>query len=439
MVSVLGGIGSLVSGYFIFAYMLTKDSVELYSMPEFSIHMPVYIIVFAVTVPALLMAIIGFGMLAGKITSNPQELMRAGGKQKKECNISLDRFSYIAAFRIRQFIKEISGNLVMIGGIFAATVLLLLGTSIYSSVEYYQKNVLNDVTYENMYIVAQNQQVPASGEKVLVQNMKYESTLSGTDLNITVMGVEKESDYFTHEVSEKKNELTVSEELAKKLDVKEGETITLFNSTKSEHYSFIIKNIVKYSNGLSAFADRELLNEAIGNEAEVYNGIVSKEELKGTEFSPLSHTKVSEYQEAAESMLDSLMLIILALLGSAAVIFVMVIYLMIKFMVDKARNNISLLKILGYYNQEVNKIYLGCENYVAMIAVAISLVAGTEVIQWIFPYLTSGYSVYLLPFISIEGYVILAIFMLVSYFAIYSYLRLQLKKIEFTEILKNRE
>lgn len=185
-------------------------------MPEFSIHMPVYIIVFAVTVPALLMAIIGFGMLAGKITSNPQELMRAGGKQKKECNISLDRFSYIAAFRIRQFIKEISGNLVMIGGIFAATVLLLLGTSIYSSVEYYQKNVLNDVTYENMYIVAQNQQVPASGEKVLVQNMKYESTLSGTDLNITVMGVEKESDYFTHEVSEKKNELTVSEELAKK-------------------------------------------------------------------------------------------------------------------------------------------------------------------------------------------------------------------------------
>ena len=196
---------------------------------------------------------------------------------------------------------------------------------------------------------------------------------------------------------------------------------------------------MKYSNGLSAFADRELLNEAIGNEAEVYNGIVSKEELKGTEFSPLSHTKVSEYQEAAESMLDSLMLIILALLGSAAVIFVMVIYLMIKFMVDKARNNISLLKILGYYNQEVNKIYLGCENYVAMIAVAISLVAGTKVIQWIFPYLTSGYSVYLLPFISIEGYVILAIFMLVSYFAIYSYLRLQLKKIEFTEILKNRE
>lgn len=46
-------------------------------------------------------------------------------------------------------------------------------------------------------------------------------------------------------------------------------------------------------------------------------------------------------------MLDSLMLIIIALLGSAVVIYIMVIYLMVKFMMV-GKYNISLLEILGY-------------------------------------------------------------------------------------------
>lgn len=439
IVSILGGAGSLLCGYFIFSRMLTKDSVDLYSMPDFSVTMPGYIILFALVVPALIMALIGFSMLTGKITSNPQDLMRAGGKEGNAWNINLDKFSYIAAFRIRQFMKEISGNLVMVGGIFAATVLLLLGFSIYSSVDYYKENVLNDVFYNNMYLVAQNQEIPDQGEALLVQNMKYESELSGTDLNVTLMGIQEDSSYFPFQVSEKAEEITVSKEFAKKLNIKEGDDILLFNSTKSEKYSFKVKNIVPYSNGLSLFLNRDILNEIIGEEKGNYNAVVSVEELDTEGLSVLSHTKASEYEDAADTMLDSLLLIIVALLGSAAVIFVMVVYLMIKFMVDKAKNNISLLKILGYYDQEVNKIYLGCENYVAAAAILLSLPLGQCVIRGIFPYLTSGYSVYLIPYIPLEGYIVLIIFMMLSYFITYAYLKTKLRKIEFTEILKNRE
>lgn len=136
-----------------------------------------------------------------------------------------------------------------------------------------------------------------------------------------------------------------------------------------------------------------------GEEKDDYNAVVSSEDLSNSDFNYLSCIKTTEYKEAAESMLDSLILIIIALLGSAAIIFVMVIYLMLKFMMDKAKNNISLL----------------------------------------FPYLTAGYSVYLNPIISVSGYLELVGFMFLTYSFVYFYLKKKLKRIEFAEVLKDRE
>lgn len=150
-------------------------------------------------------------------------------------------------------------------------------------------------------------------------------------------------------------------------------------------------------------------------------------------------TNSSEYEEAAQSMLDSLMLIIIALLGSAVVIYIMVIYLMVKFMIDKAKYNISLLEILGYRVKEVNRIYLGGESFVVLFAILLSLPLGTLVLQGIFPYLTAGYSFYISPYIGMTEYLILACFMFVGYGGIYMYLKRQVRKIEFTYILKERE
>lgn len=442
LTSLLGGIGALVCGYFVFSKMLTQDSVDLYSMPDFDVSMPLYIILFGIIVPTLIMGIIGFFMLSGKITDCPEKIMKPQEKAVSS-SLKLEKVSYINAFRIRQFIKEISGNLVMIGGVFVATVLLILGFSIYSSVSYYRDNVLKDVTYQYLYFVSNQQKLPKGTEKVQVQNMKCKSQVETIDLNVTLYGVETDSRYFAKitEKAAKKNvyPVVISNAFAKKCNLKKEDTFSVSDHAKTNSYQLRVVDIVSYSNGLSLFMDRKELNHMLGEEADQYNAVASRKNLSKNKFNYLSCIKTEEYKEAAESMLDSLMLIIIALLGSAAIIFVMVIYLMIKFMMDKAKNNISLLKILGYRTKEVNRIYLGGETYVVILAILLSLPLGKGVIFLLFPYLTAGYSVYLNPFISLAGYGGLVGFMFFSYYFVYLYLKKKLKKIEFAQVLKDRE
>ena len=442
LTSILGGVGALICGYFVFSKMLTQDSVDLYSMPDFHVFMPMYIILFGVIVPALIMGIIGFFMLNGKIADCPEKIMKPEGKTASS-SLKLEKVSYINAFRIRQFIKEISGNLVMIGGVFVATILLLLGFSIYSSVSYYEENVLKDVTYQYLYFVSGNQELPKEAEKVQIEDMKCESEVEAIDLNVTLYGVESDSRYFVkiEEKASKENvfPVVISDAFARKCNLKTEDTFSVSDHAKTNVYHLVVVDIIPYSNGLSLFMDRKELNNMLGEETGNYNAVVSSTDLSNSNFNYLSCVKAQEYREAAKSMLDSLMLIIVALLGSAALIFVMVIYLMVKFMMDKAKNNISLLKILGYHTREVNRIYLGGETYVVILAILLSLPLGKGVISLIFPYLTAGYSVYLNPFISLAGYWGLVGFMFLAYYVVYLYLKKKLKKIELAEVLKERE
>lgn len=453
--SFMGGIGALLCGYGIFSKMLTQDSVDLYSMPDFRVSMPAYIIVFGLTVPVLIMGVIGFFMLSRKIEDCPEKIMKPERKAHKS-SLKLNKVSYINAFRIRQFFKEISGNLVMIGGIFLAAVLLLLGISIYSSVNYYKDHAVDDISYKYMYFVASDQDLLEGAEPVSLWNMKCESGVQGMDLTVSLHGVKADSSYFNEpaqaiksqasrdqEEAEKQEDkvypVVISDSVAQKCGLKKGDSWSICDQAKTNMYQLRVSEIVAYSNGLSVFMDQESLNEMLSKDKDSYNGVVSERDLSGEAFDYLSCVKNSEYKEAAESTLDSLMLIIIALLGSAAVVFVMVIYLMMKFMTDKAKGNIALLKILGYRGKEVNRIYLGGESYVVILSIIISLPLGTAVINLIFPYLTAGYSVYLIPSITLEGYLLLGAFMLVTYYLVYFYLKKRIKKIDFVEILKNRE
>lgn len=441
IISEAGGIGSLIAGYFIFSKMLTKDSTDLYSMPDFKVSMPLYIILFAVIVPPLIMFVIGTFMLTRKIASTPNEIIkpkhRAPGTKLK-----LSGLSYITRYRTRQFFKELTGNAVMIFGVFISTVLLILGYSIYSSIKKYQSDIDGTVKYKYMYYVTGNDQVPEGAEKAEIHNLKYKGSIS--DLDITLFGISENSRFFTADTAERGADndvytVSVSDSFAEKCGIHENDVFTVTDTSGIDEYTLKAGEIVPYSVGLSVFIN---INDAalmINGERDHYNTLLTENEIDKDSVNILAAYTSEEYTEAADSMLESLMLIIIALLGSAAIIFVTVLFLMLKFMTDKAKNNISLLKILGYHSNEVNKIYLGGETYIIIIAILLSLPLGTLVIKALFPYLTAGYSVRLDPGITLSGYAILAVFMFAAYAVLYIYLRFRLAGISFTEILKERE
>jgi putative ABC transport system permease protein len=124
----------------------------------------------------------------------------------------------------------------------------------------------------------------------------------------------------------------------------------------------------------------------------------------------------------------------------SAVIFVVVMYLMIKMMIDRSSFNISPVKIFGFRNKEVRKMYLDGNFYIVAIGALISIPLCKMIMDYIYPrYLVANVGVGINP--TYPQYLYLAIFLviIVLYLAINLVLTGRIRKIVPAEVLKNRE
>lgn len=433
----VGGIGSLLAGKYIFSRMLTQDSIELYSIPDFSISMPLYIIAFGLIVPAVVTAFVGWIILGIKLSETPLALIRGNVKQGLKLNIKLARIGYVGRFRFRQFTREIVGNIVLIIGLFSATVLLILGCSIYGTIHEYSSHVLDNVPYEYMYYTnSELNDIPDDAELVIIKNFESYLKLGDVDLDIIMMGIKEDSDYY--EIAHDDGKIVLSQDVADKFGVTVGEYFELYDSLEEEKYRFEVTQIIPYSNALYVFMDYDSMKAEI--KGAMQYAVISREDIEFSENAAvISSVSAKDYIGAAEDMLESLMLFIIALVGSSAAIVALVAYLMLKFMVDKAVFGISMLQIFGYRTREVNKIYLGGEFYTVCISIIISLPLGSFIVDKLMTYLTSGYSAYLHMYIAPIVYILMALFEIIVYIVVHMYECRYIASINYVDILKNRE
>ena len=127
------------------------------------------------------------------------------------------------------------------------------------------------------------------------------------------------------------------------------------------------------------------------------------------------------------------------LIVSSIIVFVVVMYLMIKVMIDKSSFHISLIKTFGYTDREVRKMYLDGNLLTIIISGLISVPLSRLIMQpcWLFlcSNIAGGFNIH------IPWYLYAGIYGLIlgCYFIINGFLMIKLKKISPADILKNRE
>lgn len=117
----------------------------------------------------------------------------------------------------------------------------------------------------------------------------------------------------------------------------------------------------------------------------------------------------------------------------------LVMYLLLKMMIDKGTFSISLIKVFGFNDKEINKLYLGSSLYTVLIAVIISIPMGKLIMNNIYPSMVANVATAMPAYISPMDYVIIIAIIFVSYFIVNLLLKKHLKKISLVEILKDRE
>ena len=440
IVTFIGGVIGTIIGFSPFGVStMMKDHEYVYSFPDLDIVYPLYLIIYGVVVPPVVTLIVVYLVIRKKLNMTPLSLLRKTAKAEKVIKVKLNsNLGFINEFRIRQILREVRTSVAMFFGMFVSMLILILGVICLVCTSNLKKENENDIKYEYMYSLKYElDKVPEGAEICYAEGLKKEEL--GYSLDVTLLGLEDNSSYFDFELPKEKNTIVVGNATAIKYHINKGDMVYFTDESNNRVYTFKVADIVQYSLGLHIFMNIDNMRELYGKDDSYYNTLLSGDSLDVDSSRVYNIITKQNLIRFAKIFEDSMSSMVNLLIVSSIIVFVVVMYLMIKVMIDKSSFHISLIKTFGYTDREVRKMYLDGNLLTIIISGLISVPLSRLIMQpcWLFlcSNIAGGFNIH------IPWYLYAGIYGLIlgCYFIINGFLMIKLKKISPADILKNRE
>lgn len=428
-------VGALIGN--ILGYTVLKDVCA--DMYYGSYSLPTYVTVwngeaFGLTtlVPVVIMLVVNYGVLRHKLKLSPLKFLRrdlSGRKQKRAIYLS-PKMKIFSRFRLRVIFQNMSNYMVLFIGILFANLLLMFGLLLPSALSHYQVEIQNNMLAKYQYML----QVPVSavsGNKFdgLISQLEFymdsrtdnedAEEFSAYSLNtlpgkykseeVLLYGIEPDSRYVTidfNNTKDKKDEagnkekadnkntanaekesaaVYISSAYADKFLLHVGDTITLKEKYEKEKYSFKIAGVYDYTAALCVFMPRSELNDIFDLGEDYYSGYFSDTELTDIKSQYIGSVVDLDALTKISRQLDVSMGSMMGMVnGFAIMIYMVLIYLLSKIIVEKNAQSISMVKILGYTNGEISKLYIMSTSLVVVFCLLLSLPLETVIMKVLF-------------------------------------------------------
>ncbi|SNU05156.1 putative ABC transport system permease protein [Lachnospiraceae bacterium] len=433
-----GLIGALVAATGIMAPMIAESSYSYFSIAEFTFHVPMYLWIYSVAVPSIIAVIVNVLVIRSKLNRTALSLIRNEVKQKGMKKINLKGMDFVSAFRIRQMLREMRSTLAVVFGMFLSVLIFMIGVNCYILCTNIAKDYENDTKYEYMYTLKYPEEVPPEDAEPAYAYTCKKNT-KGYNFDVMILGIDDNNPYFDVDPGDSKVDVVVSNAFAEKFDLKEGEEFVVTDEDKELKYAFKVKKITQYSTGFFIFMDIDVMRDMMGESSDYYNVLFSDKKLDIDPGRLYSTTSKEDIVKGASVFTSLMMPMIYVLSIASAAILLVVMYLMMKVMIDRSAYNISLIKVFGYKRKEVRKLYLDGNFYTialgAMVCLPLSKVLMNKMFPYMIPNVSCGMNIGA-PFIF---YVVTYIVIIALYFVINTMLVRRLNKFTPAEVLKNRE
>lgn len=428
-------VGALIGN--ILGYTILKDVCA--DMYYGSYSLPTYVTVwngeaFGLTtlVPVVIMLVVNYGVLRHKLKLSPLKFLRrdlSGRKQKRAIYLS-PKMKIFSRFRLRVIFQNMSNYMVLFIGILFANLLLMFGLLLPSALSHYQVEIQNNMLAKYQYML----QVPVSavsGNKFdgLISLLEFymdsrtdnedAEEFSAYSLNtlpgkykseeVLLYGIEPDSRYVTidfNNTKDKKDEagnkekadnkntanaekesaaVYISSAYADKFLLHVGDTITLKEKYEKEKYSFKIAGVYGYTAALCVFMPRSELNDIFDLGEDYYSGYFSDTELTDIKSQYIGSVVDLDALTKISRQLDVSMGSMMGMVnGFAIMIYMVLIYLLSKIIIEKNAQSISMVKILGYTNGEISKLYIMSTSLVVVFCLLLSLPLETVIMKVLF-------------------------------------------------------
>lgn len=441
IVSFLAAVIGNILGYTVMKDYMVGIYYNSYSLSTFELLFNAEAFLDTTVIPLLLMFVINLVVLSRKMRISPlQFLRRETTKKAKQKPIRLNtKIPFIQRFRLRILLQNIPNYLILFVGIMFAAVIFIFGSMMMPLVKEYSRVVSDSKLAEYQYVLKQPVETDnAQAEKYCVTSLH---TLPGKYMEdeLMVYGVEEDSKYISEEIPEGK--VLASNGTMDKYSLKVGDVITLRDPFSDEEYEFEIAGEYVYDGALSLFMGKTEFNTLFDKEPDYFTGYFTNEKLSDVEDKYVaSIVDVEDLKKIATQLEVSMGDFMILFEAFGVFMFLLMMYILSKQIIEKNAKSISIVKILGFRNGEIGGLYVVATSIVVVLSLFLTILPVQAILTWVFKELLYTMMTGYIPMmIKSSLYVKMVIVGILSYAVVAVVQMAKINKIPKSDALKNVE
>ena len=448
LITLIASIVGNVLGYTYFKEVAVSLYYNSYSLPSYTTLWNIKAFVITTLIPLVLMVLINFVVIYGLMKLPAMKFLRRDlSTSKRKKTMKLPAFRFFNRFRLRILFQNMFDYLTLFLGIIFIMVLLGFSVGLPETINNY-KNIVTEKVLADYQTILKNYK--DDNDIVITTQTKNAEPFSMTNLitidgvrvdeNVSIYGINDNSKYFFLNEPLDENEVCISSAFADKFGYKKDKKIMLKEKYSNKEYTFTIKGIYEFPTAIAAFMSNDFFNKTFDKEKESFSGYLSNDPITDIDDEHIYTVITADDVASIGRQLDHSMGGFTDYISIACLIMgILVMYLLTKLIIEKNATSISMVKVLGYENKEINSLYVYLTSFVTVILTIISAFLSLLLIKELFKLIMYSMEGYLELFISPMGIVKMIVIVLVSYVVV-AYIDIkQIKKIPLTEALKNVE
>lgn len=439
-VTLAGSIVGNVLGYTVFQKVFVGVYYSNYSLPTFKMLWNMNAFWETTVVPFILMILVNFVMLTKKLKISPLNFIRGELKESGQKRLIKlpKKMPFFSKFRLRIFFQNIPSYLTLALGVFLAGVLVVFGSMYGPLLDDYANIVKENQLSKYQYVmINESESENADAEKFCMTSLQTTDKKFMTD-DVTIYGVENQSKYITENIP--MGEVLVSSAMAEKFGLSSGDEFTLKEQYKDKTYSFKVGGVYNYDAAITVFMNRGDYLTKFNEKSDYFNGYFSNSKLDDLSDDDVA-TVITEKDltKVVTQMQVSMTEFVKVFKALGVVIFLLVMFILTKQIIEKNSKSVSMTKILGFSDIEIGKLYIIITSLVVLASLLISVPLISLALRWCFKsYIYTQMTGYIPYIVSNSCYVTMVVLGIVSYAVVACLMLLKIKKTPLSEALKNQ-
>ncbi|WP_303834261.1 FtsX-like permease family protein [Ruminococcus flavefaciens] len=384
VVVILAAIVGNLLGYTLFKNVVVDMYYNSYSLPTYETLWTPEAFIRTTAIPFVLMLIINFIVIVRMLRLSPLRFLRHDLKRTRRSKaIRLPRWSFFRRFRLRVLLQNIPNYLMLFVGVTFVMLLLSMAVGMPSTLEYYQEKMPDMMFAKEQVILTDCKDEDGNdiitdtegAEPFSIGALEYRTDKYNEE--ISVFGIVENSSYVDIAPTKNAGSMWISTAFADKYHLNTGDSFTMHEKYENKQYTWTVAGIYGYDAALAVFMPNDRFNQVFEHDSDSFSGYLSDKTITDIPEKQIVKRITSDDMIKIANQLDHSMGGYMVYFQYVCMIIAAIIlYLLTKIIIEKNERPIAMVKILGYEDGEIARLYLISTAVIVIVTELAGIVLG---------------------------------------------------------------